>query len=135
MLPGLVQEVVPHSQLLARAQEVAEGWAREGRTKQIPAGGTVQEYKEVNARESLELADAFLSYNFLNVSISIIPNICCSMLDCNLISDPSDVERKCQKLNVILQAQYEFLKSKGKSSQANVFMLIKTLRPLWSKLL
>ena len=78
MLPGLVQEVVPHSQLLARAQEVAEGWAREGRTKQIPAGGTVQEYKEVNARESLELADAFLSYNFLNVSISIRPNICTS---------------------------------------------------------
>ena len=98
MLPGLVQEVVPHSQLLARAQEVAEGWAREGRTKQIPAGGTVQEYKEVNARESLELADAFLSYNFLNVSISIRPNIC-SMFDCNLISDPSetDVERKVQE--------------------------------------
>ena len=65
--------MVPHSQLLARAQEVAEGWAREGRTKQIPAGGTVQEYKEVNARESLELADAFLSYSFLNVSISIRP--------------------------------------------------------------
>ena len=92
-----MQEVVPHSQLLARAQEVAEGWAREGRTKQIPAGGTVQEYKEVNARESLELADAFLSYNFLNVSISIRPNIC-SMFDCNLISDPSetDVERKVE---------------------------------------
>ena len=81
--------MVPHSQLLARAQEVAEGWVREGRTKQIPAGGTVQEYKEVNARESLELADAFLSYNFLNVSISIIPNICTSF---PLIDD----ERKVQ---------------------------------------
>ena len=93
-----MQEVVPHSQLLARAQEVAEGWVQEGRTKQIPAGGTVQEYKEVNARESLELADAFLSYNFLNVSISTRPNIC-AMFDCNLISDPSetDVERKVQE--------------------------------------
>ena len=33
----------------------------------IPGGGSIKEYKEVNARESLELADAFLSYNFLNV--------------------------------------------------------------------
>ena len=31
-------------------------------------GGSVQEYKDVNAKESLELADAFLSYNFLNVT-------------------------------------------------------------------
>ena len=34
----------------------------------IIPGGSVQEYKEVNAKESLELADAFLSYNFLNVT-------------------------------------------------------------------
>jgi len=95
---GLVKEVVEHEKLLARAQELGEQWAREGKKKEIPAGGTVEEYKAVNARESLELADAFLSYNFLN-------------------------------------AQYEFLKSKGKSSQANVFFMIKTLRPLWSKLL
>jgi len=95
---GLVKEVVPHERLLSRAQELGEQWAKEGKKKTIPGGGSVQEYKEVNARESLELADAFLSYNFLN-------------------------------------AQYEFLKSKGKSSQANTFLLIKTLRPLWSKLL
>ena len=133
--------MVPHSQLLARAQEVAEGWAREGRTKQIPAGGTVQEYKEVNARESLELADAFLSYNFLNVSIGIIPSSCLSNMllqgfgNLMLTHLRLMLKGKCKNLNVTLQAQYEFLKSKGKSSQANVFMLIKTLRPLWSKLL
>ena len=95
---GLVKDVVPHEKLLEAAQILGEKWAKEGKKKEIPAGGTVQEYKAVNAKESQDLADAFLSYNFLN-------------------------------------AQYEFLKSKGKSSEANVFMLIKTLRPLWSKLL
>ena len=95
---GLVKEVVPHDQLLTRAQSLGEEWVREGRRKQIPAGGTVEEYKRVNAKESQDLADAFLSYNFLD-------------------------------------AQYKFLKSKGKSSQATVFMILKSLRPLWSKLL
>ena len=65
---GLVREVVDHESLLARAQALGEQWVAEGKKKEIPAGGTVEEYKAVNARESLELADAFLSYNFLNVS-------------------------------------------------------------------
>jgi len=93
---GLVQDVVPHDQLMVRAQELAEQWVAAGKVKQIPAGGSVEEYKAVNAKESLELADAFLSYPFLD-------------------------------------AQYQFLKSKGKS--ASVFLVLKTLRPLWSKLL
>lgn len=95
---GLVKEVVPHTELLARAQNMAETWVKAGKQKEIPGGGSVQEYKDVNAKESLELADAFLSYNFLN-------------------------------------AQYEFLKSKGKTGPARAFMMIKTLRPIWSKLL
>merc|ERR1712062_325431 len=57
---GLVREVVDHENLLARAQELGEQWVAEGKKKEIPAGGTVEEYKAVNARESLELADAFL---------------------------------------------------------------------------
>jgi len=93
---GLVLDVVPHDQLMAKAQELAEQWVAAGKVKEIPAGGNVEEYKAVNAKESLELADAFLSYPFLD-------------------------------------AQYNFLKSKGKS--ATVFMVLKTLRPLWSKLL
>lgn len=93
---GLVKEVVPHDQLLARCQELAEEWVAGGKKKEIPGGGSVEEYKAVNAKESLELADAFLSYNFLD-------------------------------------AQYKFLKSKGKN--ATVFLILKTLRPLWSKLL
>eukprot|EP00092_Neocalanus_flemingeri_P080239 GFUD01100074.1.p1 GENE.GFUD01100074.1~~GFUD01100074.1.p1 ORF type:complete len:305 (+),score=107.79 GFUD01100074.1:55-969(+) len=93
---GLVQDVVQHDQLMVRAQELAEQWVAAGKVKEIPAGGSVEEYKAVNAKESLELADAFLSYPFLD-------------------------------------AQYNFLKSKGKS--ATVFMVLKTLRPVWSKLL
>lgn len=93
---GLVIDVVPHDQLMERAQEMAEDWAKKGKVKEIPAGGRVEEYKAVNAKESLDLADAFLSYPFLD-------------------------------------AQYKFLKSKGKN--ATLFMILKTLRPLWSKLL
>merc|ERR1719334_1071972 len=93
---GLVKEVVPHEQLMERAQALAEEWVKTGKKKEIPAGGTVEEYKAVNAKESLELADAFLSYPFLD-------------------------------------AQYKFLKSKGKN--ASLFLILKTLRPLWSKLL
>jgi len=95
---GMVKEVVPHTNLMTRAQEVAEEWVRQGKQKNIPGGGNVEEYKAVNARESRELADAFLSYPFLN-------------------------------------AQHKFLKSKGKTSNALIFWLVKTMRPLWSRLL
>jgi len=93
---GLVMEVVPHERLMARAQEIGEQWVKEGRVKQIPGGGDIQHYKAVNAKESEDLADAFLSYKFLD-------------------------------------AQYNFLKSKRKN--ATPFLILKTLRPLWSKLL
>jgi len=95
---GLVTEVVQHSRLATRAQEIAESWVEQGKKRQIPAGGTVEEYKRVNYEESVQLADAFLSVPFL-------------------------------------QAQYKFLKSKGKTSNAAVFWFIKSTRPLWSKLL
>ena len=97
---GLVKEVVEHEKLLARAQELGEQWAREGKKKEIPAGGTVEEYKAVNARESLELADAFLSYNFLNVSPSQH-----STLSYPLISGPVRVfeeQRKVQPSKRVL---------------------------------
>lgn len=35
----------------------------------ILGGGSVEEYKKVNAQESQDLADAFLSYKFLDVSL------------------------------------------------------------------
>jgi len=95
---GMALEVVPHENLMTRAQEVAEGWAKADKQKCIPGGGTIEEYKKINARESEELADAFLSYKFLN-------------------------------------GQYNFLMSKGKKSNARVFWWVKTLRPIWSKML
>merc|ERR1712045_853468 len=45
---GLVKEVVEHERLLARAQELGEKWVVEGKKKEIPGGGSVEEYKAVN---------------------------------------------------------------------------------------
>ena len=36
-----------------------------GKVREIPGGGSVEEYKEVNRKESLDLADAFLSTKFV----------------------------------------------------------------------
>ena len=62
---GLVTEVVPHESLVERAQAIAEGWIAEGRTRTFPAGSERDELKAINARESRELADAFLGAPFL----------------------------------------------------------------------
>ena len=93
---GLVLDVVPHDELMSKAQMVAEEWAIQGRKRTIPGGGDPREYHEVNDKESILLGDAFLSYKFLD-------------------------------------AQYSFLKSKGKD--ARMFWFLKTTRPLWSKML
>jgi len=63
---GLVSEVVAHKELMERAQMIAESWVAEGRERTIPGGGKIEEYKEINAAESVKVADAFLSYEFLN---------------------------------------------------------------------
>jgi enoyl-CoA hydratase/carnithine racemase len=95
---GFVTEVVPKDQLLARAQALGEQWAKEGRVRNLVAQGRVQEYLDVNARESIALAHAFLDVPFLD-------------------------------------GQYRFLKSRGKTQMAALFWVLKTTRPLWSKLL
>ena len=95
---GLVTEVVNHAELLSRAQQLAETWISQGRQRAIPGNQDVSEYKMVNRRESVQVADSFLSYTFLD-------------------------------------NQVNFLRSKGKESDARVFWILKTLRPLWSKLL
>ena len=92
---GLIKEVVPHDRLLdrsvpsklkgraevvnvdflkpsvepsdfVRCQALGEEWAKAGKVREIPGGGSVEEYKEVNRKESLDLADAFLSTKFVN---------------------------------------------------------------------
>ncbi|MEZ4322566.1 MAG: enoyl-CoA hydratase/isomerase family protein [Myxococcota bacterium] len=62
---GLATAVVPHDQLLAEAQRIAEGWVEEGRTRTYRAGATIDELHAINARESVEVATAFLSPPFL----------------------------------------------------------------------
>ena len=63
---GLVMDVVPHDNLLQEAQKIAESWVLSGKKRAIPGNQDVEEYKEVNKRESVKVADAFLSYNFLD---------------------------------------------------------------------
>ena len=62
---GLIQWVVPHDQLLAEAQKIAEGWVAEGKERSFRGGSTLDELLAVNARESVEVADSFLARPFL----------------------------------------------------------------------
>ena len=62
---GLANWIAPHDGLMDRAQEIAQGWAEEGRTRQLRGASTLEELKAVNARESVEVADCFLSQPFL----------------------------------------------------------------------
>lgn len=98
---GFVMQVVDeknkddddHKELMDAAQQIAEKWIKDGKVRKVDS-----DLKAVNAKESIDLATAFLSYGFLD-------------------------------------AQYKFLKSKKKNSAANIFLVLKTLRPLWSLLL
>jgi enoyl-CoA hydratase/carnithine racemase len=95
---GFVHTVTPHAELMPTVQRIAEEWARDGKVRDIIRENRVAEYKAVNARESRELADAFLAPAFL-------------------------------------QAQYDFLSKKGKTQLAAVFWLLKTLRPVWIRMM
>lgn len=62
---GLVDEVTAHEDLLERAQAIAEAWVEDEKPRDFGAGSTREELKEINARESQQLADAFLDTPFL----------------------------------------------------------------------
>ncbi|TRY71887.1 hypothetical protein TCAL_08436 [Tigriopus californicus] len=62
---GLVSEVVPHGELMARAQALAEAWVQSGKKRWLVEQNAVEEYKAVNDKESRDLADAFLGSDFL----------------------------------------------------------------------
>lgn len=62
---GLIDEVVPHDDLQERAQAIAREWVAQGKGRAFRAGSTREELKAINATESLQLADAFLSAPFL----------------------------------------------------------------------
>ncbi|MGD9020655.1 MAG: enoyl-CoA hydratase/isomerase family protein [Lysobacterales bacterium] len=62
---GLVQWVVPHDQLLTKAQGIAREWIAADARRSYRGGSTRDELKAVNARECIALADAFLDSPFL----------------------------------------------------------------------
>ena len=62
---GLVQWVVAHEQLMDEAQRIARQWIADGRERTYPLGRSRAELEAINARESVVLADAFLSPAFL----------------------------------------------------------------------
>lgn len=63
---GLAQWVVPHEQLLEKAQAIAEEWIAADRPRTLRGDATVAELREVNARESVQVADSFLGKRFLD---------------------------------------------------------------------
>lgn len=62
---GLAHWVVPHDQLMHEAKRIAAQWIAEGRERTYPAGFTRAELEAINARESKEVAKAFLHPPFL----------------------------------------------------------------------
>ncbi len=62
---GLAERVVPNDTLLTEAQTMAEGWVAEGRGRTYRGNATREELLAINARESVEVATAFLSPPFL----------------------------------------------------------------------
>ena len=63
---GLVSHVVPHHSLMAEAQKLGEQWIASGKKRTMAEKGLVKEYLAVNAKESQDLADAFMSVPFLD---------------------------------------------------------------------
>jgi len=62
---GLIQWIAAHDSLLQEAQRIAREWVTSGAQRSYRGGSGRDELKAVNARESVELADAFLSAPFI----------------------------------------------------------------------
>ena len=62
---GLIQEVVPKSELRERSESLVRQWLAQGKERQLLGGSELEELRAVNARESEQLAEAFLKAAFL----------------------------------------------------------------------
>jgi enoyl-CoA hydratase/carnithine racemase len=62
---GLIQHVAPAETLQQQAQAIAVQWVKENRKRSFLGGSELTELQTVNARESVELANCFLSGPFL----------------------------------------------------------------------
>ncbi len=69
---GLIQWVVPHDQLADEADRIAREWIDAGAQRQFRGGSAREELKAVNARESVDLADAFLSAPFIKAQFKFL---------------------------------------------------------------
>ena len=69
---GLIQWATSQADLMTEAKKIAKGWVAEGATRTYRGGSTKQELKEVNARESVALADAFLAAPFMKAQFKFL---------------------------------------------------------------
>ena len=69
---GLIQWVVPHDQLADEAHRIAREWVNTGAQRHFRGGSGRDELKAVNARESVDLADAFLSAPFIKAQFKFL---------------------------------------------------------------
>jgi len=69
---GLIQWLAPHDKLQEEANRIAQEWIASGAQRGFRAGSTRDELKAVNARESADLADAFLSTPFIKAQFKFL---------------------------------------------------------------
>jgi enoyl-CoA hydratase/carnithine racemase len=69
---GLIQWVVPHEQLAEEAHRIAREWINTGARRSLRGGSGRDELKAVNARESVDLADAFLGAPFIKAQFKFL---------------------------------------------------------------
>jgi peroxisomal 3,2-trans-enoyl-CoA isomerase len=69
---GLIQWSTPHEKLGEEAQRIAREWVSSGKERSFRAGSKREELKAVNARESIDLADAFLSAPFIKAQFQFL---------------------------------------------------------------
>ncbi len=66
---GLVAQVVPADDLMSATEAYAREWLGQGKPRAIVADGLVDKLREVNAAESIALANAICDYPFLDSMI------------------------------------------------------------------
>ena len=69
---GLAQWVAPHENLLNQAQRIAEEWIADGPTRTFRGSTKLEELKAVNAKESVDVANSFLSAPFLDAQFRFL---------------------------------------------------------------
>ncbi len=69
---GLINWVAPHDKLGEEAQRIAQQWIASEAKRSFRAGSKREELKAINARESVTLADAFLSTPFLKAQLRFL---------------------------------------------------------------